>query len=76
MLTCFAPNLTPAAATYQLSEEESKHAVRVLRLGAGTGVFSGRLFTNYCVLAASISCLVISTISCKIPNNFPGSLMR
>ena len=35
MLTCFAPDLTPAAATYQLSEEESKHAVRVLRLNEG-----------------------------------------
>ena len=38
MLTCFAPDLTPAAATYQLSEEESKHAVRVLRLSAGDAV--------------------------------------
>ena len=38
MLTCYAPDLTPAAATYQLSEEESKHAVRVLRLGAGDEV--------------------------------------
>ena len=38
MLTCFAPDLTPAAATYQLSEEESKHAVRVLRLGMGDEV--------------------------------------
>ena len=38
MLTCFAPDLTPTAATYQLSEEESKHAVRVLRLGAGDAV--------------------------------------
>lgn len=38
MLTCFAPDLTPAAATYQLPEEESKHAVRVLRLAAGDDV--------------------------------------
>ena len=38
MLTCFAPDLAPAAATYQLSEEESKHAVRVLRLGVGDEV--------------------------------------
>ena len=38
MLTCFAPDLTPTAATYQLSEEESKHAVRVLRLGVGDEV--------------------------------------
>ena len=38
MLTCFAPDLTPAAATYQLSEDESKHAVRVLRLGMGDEV--------------------------------------
>ena len=38
MLTCFAPDLTPAAASYQLSEEESKHAVRVLRLGVGDEV--------------------------------------
>ena len=38
MLTCFAPDLTPAAATYQLSEEESKHAVRVLRLNEGDAI--------------------------------------
>jgi len=38
MLTCYAPDLTPTQATYQLSEEESKHAVRVLRLGAGAPV--------------------------------------
>ena len=38
MLTCFAPDLAPTAATYQLSEEESKHAVRVLRLGVGDEV--------------------------------------
>ena len=38
MLTCFAPDLLPSAATYQLSEEESKHAVRVLRLAAGDAV--------------------------------------
>ena len=38
MLTCFAPDLTPTAAAYQLSEEESKHAVRVLRLAAGDAV--------------------------------------
>ena len=38
MLTCFAPDLTPAAATYQLSEDESKHAVRVLRLATGDAV--------------------------------------
>lgn len=38
MLTCFAPDLTPAAATYQLSEDESKHAVRVLRLNEGDAV--------------------------------------
>ena len=38
MLTCFAPDLTPTATTYQLSEEESKHAVRVLRLGTGDAV--------------------------------------
>ena len=38
MLTCFAPDLAPTAATYQLSEEESKHAVRVLRLAAGDAV--------------------------------------
>ena len=49
MLTCFAPDLTPAAATYQLSEEESKHAVRVLRLNVGDAVAllngRGSLFT-------------------------------
>ena len=38
MLTCFAPDLNPTATTYQLSEEESKHAVRVLRLGTGDAV--------------------------------------
>ncbi|MGI4835008.1 MAG: RsmE family RNA methyltransferase [Janthinobacterium lividum] len=38
MLTCFAPDLTPTQPTYQLSEEESKHAVRVLRLGLGAPV--------------------------------------
>ena len=38
MLTCFAPDLTPAQTTYQLSEEESKHAVRVLRLAMGDAV--------------------------------------
>lgn len=38
MLTCFAPDLVPTATSYQLSEEESKHAVRVLRLGIGDGV--------------------------------------
>ena len=38
MLTCFAPDLTPAAATYQLSEDESKHAVRVLRLNEGDAI--------------------------------------
>ena len=38
MLTCFAPDLTPTATTYQLSEEESKHAVRVLRMGTGDAV--------------------------------------
>jgi len=39
MLTCFAPDL-PAdlPATYALTEEESKHAVRVLRLGPGDGI--------------------------------------
>jgi len=38
MLTCFAPDLTPASANYQLSEDESKHAVRVLRLGISDAV--------------------------------------
>ena len=38
MLTCFTPDLTPTQTTYQLSEDESKHAVRVLRLGAGSSV--------------------------------------
>ena len=38
MLTCFAPDLTPTAATYQLSEDESKHAVRVLRLNEGDAI--------------------------------------
>ena len=38
MLTCFAPDLTPTQPGYPLSEEESKHAVRVLRLGVGAPV--------------------------------------
>jgi 16S rRNA (uracil1498-N3)-methyltransferase len=38
MLTCFAPDLRPDQPTYTLSEEESKHAVRVLRLGTGAPV--------------------------------------
>ena len=38
MLTCFAPDVTATAATYLLSEDESKHAVRVLRLGMGDEV--------------------------------------
>ncbi|MGI4871202.1 MAG: 16S rRNA (uracil(1498)-N(3))-methyltransferase [Janthinobacterium lividum] len=38
MLTCFAPDILPGHPTYTLSEEESKHAVRVLRLGPGAPV--------------------------------------
>jgi 16S rRNA (uracil1498-N3)-methyltransferase len=38
MLTCFAPDLRPDQPTYTLSEDESKHAVRVLRLGPGAPV--------------------------------------
>ena len=38
MLTCYAPDLAAGLATYQLSEDESKHAVRVLRLGLGAPV--------------------------------------
>lgn len=38
MLTCFAPDLRPDQPTYTLSEDESKHAVRVLRLAAGDAV--------------------------------------
>ena len=38
MLTCFAPDLRPEQAVYTLSEDESKHAVRVLRLGPGASV--------------------------------------
>ena len=38
MLTCFAPDVTATATTYLLSEDESKHAVRVLRLGVGDEV--------------------------------------
>ena len=38
MLTFFAPDLAPAQPTYQLSEDESKHAVRVLRLAIGDAV--------------------------------------
>ncbi|MFD2786609.1 16S rRNA (uracil(1498)-N(3))-methyltransferase [Hymenobacter rubripertinctus] len=36
--TFFAPDLSPAATTYTLPEDESKHAVRVLRLSAGDAV--------------------------------------
>ncbi|GAA3950561.1 16S rRNA (uracil(1498)-N(3))-methyltransferase [Hymenobacter algoricola] len=38
MLTFYAPDLTAPQPTYQLSEEESKHAVRVLRLAPGDAV--------------------------------------
>jgi 16S rRNA (uracil1498-N3)-methyltransferase len=38
MLTCFAPDLRPGQATYTLAEDESKHAVRVLRLGPSAPV--------------------------------------
>ena len=38
MTTFFAPDLTPAAAGYVLPEDESKHAVRVLRLRAADPV--------------------------------------
>ena len=38
MLTCFAPDLRAGQLSYTLSEDESKHAVRVLRLGAGSPV--------------------------------------
>lgn len=38
MLTCFAPALLPGQSTFLLSEEESKHAVRVLRLPPGAPV--------------------------------------
>ncbi len=38
MLTCYAPDLADHAATYVLAEDESKHAVRVLRLGPGAPV--------------------------------------
>ncbi|AWM32460.1 RsmE family RNA methyltransferase [Hymenobacter nivis] len=38
MLTCYAPDLHPGQPAYTLSEEESKHAVRVLRLGSGAPV--------------------------------------
>ena len=38
MLTCFAPDLAPTTSTYLLSEDESKHAVRVLRLNEGDAI--------------------------------------
>ncbi len=38
MLTCFAPDLRPDQSSYTLSEDESKHAVRVLRLSPGAAV--------------------------------------
>ncbi|RZL06629.1 MAG: 16S rRNA (uracil(1498)-N(3))-methyltransferase [Hymenobacter sp.] len=38
MLTCFAPDLRPGQPTYTLTEDESKHAVRVLRLAPGAPV--------------------------------------
>ena len=44
MLTCYAPDLAPAQTSHTLSEDESKHAVRVLRLvvGAAIELFDGR----------------------------------
>ncbi len=38
MLTCYAPDLLPGQPTYTLAEDESKHAVRVLRLAPGDTV--------------------------------------
>lgn len=38
MLTFFAPDLAADQPAYQLSEDESKHAVRVLRLSVGEAV--------------------------------------
>ena len=38
MLTCYAPDWQVGQPTYTLSEDESKHAVRVLRLAAGDAV--------------------------------------
>ena len=38
MLTCYAPDLAPAQTSHTLSEDESKHAVRVLRLVVGDAV--------------------------------------
>lgn len=38
MLTCYAPDLLADHPTYLLSEDESKHAIRVLRLGPGAVV--------------------------------------
>ena len=38
MLTAYAPDLMPGQPTYALSEDESKHAVRVLRLGVGAAM--------------------------------------
>ena len=38
MLTCFAPDLRAGQLAYLLAEDESKHAVRVLRLGTGSPV--------------------------------------
>lgn len=38
MLTCYAPDLSTGQPTYTLSEDESKHAVRVLRLAPGDAV--------------------------------------
>ena len=38
MLTTYAPDLQPGQPTYALGEDESKHAVRVLRLGPGAAV--------------------------------------
>ena len=38
MLTCYAPDLSPNQSAHILSEDESKHAVRVLRLGTGAAI--------------------------------------
>ena len=35
----YAPDLDPASGSYLLGEEESKHAVRVLRLGRGDSLW-------------------------------------
>ncbi|MBC8084018.1 MAG: 16S rRNA (uracil(1498)-N(3))-methyltransferase [Hymenobacter sp.] len=71
MLTCVAPDLTAGQTTYFLSEEESKHAVRVLRLTAGAAVAlldgRGGLYTAEVAEASSKRCQLRLTHHATVP---------